>query len=117
VAKDIDLPDPYENMGARMVREAASKTQDVAGDGTTTATVLAQAIFNEGARLVAAGALLRAGRIEPQGIGAALDAASANGWRRPLLAWLEVEARRAATAGDPDAEARIRRRIQLIVNP
>jgi hypothetical protein len=69
------------------------------------------------ARLVAAGALLRAGKIEPQGIGAAVDAASANGWRRPLLAWLEVEARRAAAGGDPEAEARIRRRIQLIVNP
>jgi hypothetical protein len=69
------------------------------------------------ARLVAAGALLRAGKIEPQGIGAAVDAASANGWRRPLLAGLELEARRAAAAGDAEAEARIRRRIQLIVNP
>ena len=48
VAKEIDLEDVYENMGARMVREVASKTSDVAGDGTTTATVLAEAIFNEG---------------------------------------------------------------------
>jgi chaperonin GroEL len=56
VAKEIDLPDALENMGAQMVREVASKTSDVAGDGTTTATVLAQAIFREGVRTVAAGA-------------------------------------------------------------
>src|SRR5208282_1301578 len=56
VAKEIELPDPLENMGAQMVREVASKTSDVAGDGTTTATVLAQAIFREGAKTVAAGA-------------------------------------------------------------
>ncbi len=55
VAKEIDLPDHYENMGARMVREVASKTSDVAGDGTTTATVLAEAIFNEGLRAVVSG--------------------------------------------------------------
>ena len=56
VAKEINLPDPLENMGAQMVREVASKTSDVAGDGTTTATVLAQAIYREGARNVTAGA-------------------------------------------------------------
>ena len=56
VAKEIDLKDPLENMGAQMVREVASKTSDVAGDGTTTATVLAQAIYREGAKNVAAGA-------------------------------------------------------------
>jgi chaperonin GroEL len=56
VAKEIDLPDGLENMGAQMVREVASKTSDVAGDGTTTATVLAQAIFREGVKTVAAGA-------------------------------------------------------------
>ena len=55
VAKEIDLEDVYENMGARMVREVASKTSDVAGDGTTTATLLAEAIFNEGLRAVVAG--------------------------------------------------------------
>src|ERR1700720_21231 len=55
VAKEIDLKDPIENMGAQMVREVASKTSDVAGDGTTTATVLAQAIFREGVKTVAAG--------------------------------------------------------------
>src|ERR1700741_3669573 len=55
VAKEIELKDPLENLGAQMVREVASKTSDVAGDGTTTATVLAQAILREGAKLVAAG--------------------------------------------------------------
>jgi chaperonin GroEL len=56
VAKEIELEDKYENMGARMVREVASKTSDVAGDGTTTATVLAEAIYNEGLRAVVSGA-------------------------------------------------------------
>jgi chaperonin GroEL len=56
VAKEIELPDPLENMGAQMVREVASKTSDVAGDGTTTATILAQAIFREGVKAVTAGA-------------------------------------------------------------
>src|ERR1043165_8903220 len=55
VAKEIELEDPYENMGAQMVREVASKASDVAGDGTTTATVLAEAIFNEGLRAVVSG--------------------------------------------------------------
>ena len=55
VAKEIELKDPYENMGAQMVKEVASKTSDVAGDGTTTATVLAQAIFREGLKNVTAG--------------------------------------------------------------
>src|SRR5215216_1988548 len=56
VAKEVDLKDPAENLGARMVREVASKTSDVAGDGTTTATVLAQCIFREGIKNVTAGA-------------------------------------------------------------
>ena len=56
VAKEIELECPYENMGAQMVRETASKTSDVAGDGTTTATVLAEAIYREGLRSVTAGA-------------------------------------------------------------
>ena len=55
VAKEIELEDKFENMGAQMVREVASKTNDIAGDGTTTATVLAQAIVKEGAKSVAAG--------------------------------------------------------------
>jgi len=56
VAKEIDLKDPMENMGAQMVKEVASKTSDIAGDGTTTATVLAQSIYTEGLKMVAAGA-------------------------------------------------------------
>ena len=56
VAKEIDLKNALENMGAQMVKEVASKTSDVAGDGTTTATVLAQAIYREGAKNVTAGA-------------------------------------------------------------
>src|SRR6266581_2856401 len=55
VAKEIELDEPYHNMGAQMVREVASKTSDVAGDGTTTATVLAEAIFREGLKNVTAG--------------------------------------------------------------
>src|SRR5216117_949279 len=56
VAKEVELKSPYENMGAQMLKEVASKTSDVAGDGTTTATVLAQAIFREGLKNVTAGA-------------------------------------------------------------
>src|SRR5436305_104185 len=56
VAKEIELEDPYENMGAQLVREVASKTSDVAGDGTTTATVLAESIYREGLKNVTAGA-------------------------------------------------------------
>ena len=70
VAKEIELSDRMANMGAQMVKEVASKTSDVAGDGTTTATVLAQAIFNEGARLVAAGS-------NPMDIKRGIDAAVA----------------------------------------
>src|ERR1700748_3436145 len=55
VAKEIDLKNPLENMGAQMVREVASKTSDMAGDGTTTATVLAQAVYREGLKMVTAG--------------------------------------------------------------
>src|SRR5579859_4559698 len=56
IAKEVELPDPFENMGAQLVKEVATKTNDVAGDGTTTATVLAQAIITEGLRNLAAGA-------------------------------------------------------------
>ncbi|MCX6024374.1 MAG: chaperonin GroEL, partial [Chloroflexi bacterium] len=56
IAKEIDLEDPFENMGAQLVKEVATKTNDIAGDGTTTATVLAQAIVQEGLKNVAAGA-------------------------------------------------------------
>ena len=56
IAKEVELEDPFENMGAQLVKEVATKTNDVAGDGTTTATVLAQAIVREGLRNVSAGA-------------------------------------------------------------
>jgi hypothetical protein len=68
------------------------------------------------ARLVAAGALFRAGRLSPEGIAAAIDAASSNGWRRPLLAWLGVEEKRATNAGDPATAALVRRRIETVLN-
>src|SRR5438876_1189684 len=68
VAKEIELQDKYENMGAQMVKEVASKTSDVAGDGTTTATVLAQAIFREGLKNVTAGA-------NPMGLKRGIEAA------------------------------------------
>ena len=71
VAKEIELKDALENMGAQMVKEVASKTSDVAGDGTTTATVLAQAIYREGAKNVTAGANPMAIK---RGIGKAVDA-------------------------------------------
>ena len=66
------------------------------------------------ARLVAAGVLFRQARIDPAGIASAVDAASANGWRRPLLAWLGVQARRADEAGDKAAADGLRRRIRLV---
>src|SRR5256885_1386457 len=56
IAKEVELEDPFENMGAQLVKEVATKTNDIAGDGTTTATVLAQALVREGLRNVAAGA-------------------------------------------------------------
>ena len=56
VAEDIDLDDPFENLGAQLVKEAASKTNEVAGDGTTTATVLAEAMYKQGLKMIAAGA-------------------------------------------------------------
>src|ERR1700724_3307945 len=55
VAEDIELKDPFENMGAQLVKEAASKTSDVAGDGTTTATVIAEGVYREGLKLISAG--------------------------------------------------------------
>ncbi len=73
------------------------------------------AIEDPVSRLVAAGALFRAGRIAPAGIAVAVDTAAANGWRRPLLAWLGVQEQRAQAAGDAAAVAAIRRRIELVL--
>ena len=74
VAKEIELEDPYQNMGAQLLKEAATKTNDIAGDGTTTATLLAQAIVREGLKNVAAGANPMAIK---RGIERAVDAAVA----------------------------------------
>src|SRR5437763_14164603 len=68
IAREVELDDPYENLGAQLVKEVATKTNDIAGDGTTTATVLAQALVNEGLRNVAAGA-------GPSGLKKGIDAA------------------------------------------
>ena len=81
--------------------------------GTPGAAALA-AIQEPMSRLVAAGVLFRVGHLAPDGIAAAAETASANGWRRPLLAWLGVEAARADAAGDREAAARIRRRIEIV---
>src|ERR1700730_7734270 len=70
IAKEVELDDPFENMGAQLVKEVATKTNDVAGDGTTTATVLAQALIREGLRNVAAGA-------NPMGLKKGMEAAVA----------------------------------------
>ncbi len=75
VAKEIELKDQYENMGAQMLKEVASKTSDIAGDGTTTATVLAQAIFREGLKNVTAGA-------NPMGLKRGIELAVGRGDRR-----------------------------------
>ena len=81
VAKEIELEDKYEDMGAKMVKEVASKTSDVAGDGTTTATVMAEAIYNEGLKAVVAGSwLLSKSKKSP--IAWSLSRSDTSGWRR-----------------------------------
>src|ERR671928_589914 len=85
VAKEIELKDKFENMGAQMVREVASKTNDIAGDGTTTATVLAQAIVREGAKAVAAG-------MNPMDLKRGIDKAVA-----AVVADLEAKTRKVST--------------------
>jgi chaperonin GroEL len=101
VAKEIELEDPYENMGAQLLKEAATKTNDIAGDGTTTATVLAQAIVNEGLKNVAAGAnpmLLK------RGIEAATDAISKNilAQATPISTKDEIAKVASTSAQDPE---------------
>ncbi len=76
VAKEIELENKLENMGAQMVKEVASKTSDVAGDGTTTATVLAQAIYREGAKLVSAG-------VNPMDLKRGIDKPPSTPWQGP----------------------------------
>ncbi|WP_256080045.1 hypothetical protein [Massilia sp. YIM B04103] len=89
----------------------------LAAGSDTAATAAAQAISDPLSRLVAAGALFRANRATPELLTLAIDTASAQGWRRPLLAWLNVQAQRADKAGDTAEAARLRRRIALIQSP
>jgi chaperonin GroEL len=101
VAKEIELKDPFENMGAQLLKEAATKTNDIAGDGTTTATVLAQAIVNEGLRNVAAGAnpmLLKRGI--DQGVAALVERIRANA--KPVNSQEDIAS--VATISAADAE-------------
>jgi len=95
IAKAIELEEPYENMGAQLVKEVATKTNDIAGDGTTTATVLAQALVHDGLRLVAAG-------VGPAGLKRGLDAAV-----EAVTAHLLDTARKVETAADTAAVATI----------
>ncbi len=101
VAKEIELEDPYENMGAQLVREVACKTNDVAGDGTTTATVLAQAIVNEGLRYVAAGGNPIAVR---RGIDMAVEAIVAELKNRAITVDTREATAQVATISGNDAE-------------
>jgi chaperonin GroEL len=101
VAKEIELQDPYQNMGAQLLKEAATKTNDIAGDGTTTATVLAQAIVNEGLKNVAAGAnpmLLKRGI----NMAVAALAESIKGQAIPITTKEEIAAVAAISAQDPE---------------
>ena len=95
---------------------AAQRGVAAAADADSAAAALAQ-IADPVSRLVAAGVLLQTGRANPAVIVQAVDTASAQGWRRPLLAWLGVQVQRAEQAGDADAAQRLRRRIALIVGP
>jgi len=101
IAKEIELPDPFENLGAQLAKEVATKTNDVAGDGTTTATVLAQALVREGLKNVAAGA-------EPLALKRGLDKAGAKGGEelkamsRPVEGKEAVAQVAAISAGDPE---------------
>ena len=101
VAKEIELEDPYENMGAQLVKEVASKTNDVAGDGTTTATVLAQSILHEGLRAIAAGA-------NPMGVKRGIDKAVASVVARikelaqPVAGHEDVENVASISGNDPE---------------
>jgi chaperonin GroEL len=101
VAKEIELKDPFENMGAQLLKEAATKTNDIAGDGTTTATVLAQAIVNEGLRNVAAGAnpmLLKRGI--DQGVSALVERIRENA--KPVNSQEEIASVATISAADPE---------------
>ena len=110
VAKEIELEEPYENMGAQMVKEVASKTSDVAGDGTTTATVLAESIYRQGLRnvLVAIHSLLSTVRTSWD---TSLELKAAGGgdeWWENHLRWAMGESRRAMRTAREAVDAHIR---------
>jgi chaperonin GroEL len=104
VAEDIDLEDPFENMGAQLVKEAASKTSDVAGDGTTTATILAEAIYKEGLRFIASGAdPMSLSRGVQKAVAAVID--ELKGLAKPVSAKSKKDTQTVATiAGNNDGE-------------
>ena len=106
IAKEIELEDPFENMGAQLVKEVATKTNDVAGDGTTTATLLAQAIVHEGLRNVAAGANPMGIK---RGIERAVDAAveALKGMSRPIESEQSIAQVASVSAGDESIGKRI----------
>ena len=107
VAKEIELEDPIENMGAQLVKEVATKTNDTVGDGTTTATLLAQAIVNDGLRNVAAGAnplAIRRG-IE-KAVSAAVDEMKKQA--QPVETKEQIASVGTISAGDPNVGARLR---------
>src|SRR5580692_10744428 len=100
IAREVELDDPFENMGAQLVKEVATKTNDVAGDGTTTATVLAQALIHAGLRNVAAGAnpmSLKKGM--EKGVNAAVE--SIRGQSREIQGKTEIAQVASISAGDP----------------
>ena len=106
IARDIDLPDPFENMGAQLLKEVATKTNDVAGDGTTTATVLAQAIVTEGLRNLAAGAnpmILRRGL--EKGVDAVLE--EIKSMSKPVETQEQIAQVASISAADPEIGALI----------
>src|SRR6201996_3839050 len=109
IAREVELEDPFENMGAQLVREVATKTNDVAGDGTTTATVLAQALVHEGMRNVAAGAnpmgLGRGMRAAVEAVQAALDAAAIPVEKRDAIAGVATISAQDAEVGELIGEA------------
>lgn len=106
------LPAPHRAVVAQF---AAAPARVAAGSGQAAQGAALAAFEDPLSRLVAAGVLFRAGRIAPAGIAEAVDTASAQGWRRPLLAWLGVQEARAQAAGDAQAAAAIRRRIELVL--
>lgn len=106
------LPAPHR---AVVAQHGAASVQDGAGSTRAAQGAALAAIEDPLSRLVAAGALFRTGRIAPAGIAEAVDTASAQGWRRPLLSWLGVQEKRAQAAGDAQAAAAIRRRIELVL--